>query len=102
LYCPSSFDHCIVRLLLTIVLSIFFWPLYYPSSFDHCIVRLHSTKYTMCSIYEYTWKYCLTDGNQVSGWLLFNAKWTNFHLYHGENTLHFLWGDDDVRFVLGK
>jgi hypothetical protein len=24
LYCPSSFDHCIVRLLLTIVLSVFF------------------------------------------------------------------------------
>ena len=25
----------------------------------------------------------------VSEWLLFNAKWTIFHLYHGENKLHF-------------
>ena len=33
-----SFDHCVVCFLLTIVLSVFFWPLCCLFSFDHCVV----------------------------------------------------------------
>ena len=35
----------------------------------------------------------------VSGWLLFNAKWALFQIYHCENKLH-QWDENDVRFVL--
>jgi hypothetical protein len=34
----NSFDHCVVCFLLTIVLSVFFWPLCCLFSFDHCVV----------------------------------------------------------------
>jgi hypothetical protein len=35
MYCLFSFDHCVVCFLLTIVLSVFFWPLCCLFSFDH-------------------------------------------------------------------
>jgi hypothetical protein len=40
------------------------------------------------------------------GWLLFNAKWAIFQLYHGDNNLYwykvFRWDDDNVCFVPDK
>ena len=40
---------------------------------------------------------------KVSEWLLFNAKWAIFQLYHGKNKLH-RWGDNDkdVCFILDQ
>ena len=38
----------------------------------------------------------------VIEWLLFNAKWSNFQLHHGENKLYFdkmMYNADDVHFV---
>jgi hypothetical protein len=39
---------------------------------------------------------------RLSEWLLFNAKYLIFLLYHGENKLHFDKNNDDVCFVLDQ
>jgi hypothetical protein len=38
----------------------------------------------------------------VSEWVLYNAKWAIFHLYHGENKLYFWWDEDDLSFYLNQ
>ena len=43
------------------------------------------------------------SNNVISEWLLFNAKWANFRLYHDENKLITGWWNvDDDRFILDK
>ena len=42
------------------------------------------------------WQTC--QETPMSEWLLFNAKWVIFQLYHGKNKFDIWWNDDD-RFV---
>jgi len=39
---------------------------------------------------------------ELSEWLLFNANWAIFQLYHMARTSYIQWNDDDVRFVLDQ
>ena len=50
-----------------------------------------------------TWRYYNSFTDRVSVWLLFNAKWAIFQLYHAWwESVTFRWDDDDIRFVLDQ